>query len=479
MKTRQGGMRKLEIDGVASGASVFNDHIRPITSRVDGIQGFAEVRSKMIFNGRRSKSSLSLALVIAGAVSLGACGRGQTPYDKNLLKNPSFEYVKSGVPQHWQLAHFRGLEGESEVRYGIDNTTAADGKQSWFFDADPGTRRFHFLQQEVEVRDITHVRLQGWMQLDQVNRLVGQYAQCNFLVTFFDEKHERFQELRYADKRTVLKLGTIPWYEEDHMFRVPKGTRYVSVACALGCDGRVWFDNVSLSVPKPPDWQTRRTENFVFHWLPERPFPPGSIENEQLMFDDYAKRLGVKSDAVVYYYLYPDTASIRSHLSIKGHQYVSWDDMEIHVINPNEDHEIIHFITDPYGRPPRSIAEGTVFWLQGQWMGRPIEEISAFHLSIGRLPTIEDLIDLNRVSQLHPVFTMPAASVFVKFIVDRWGTERLMEFYRELNGVNSYDQFAKAFEKVYGVPCMEVEEQYRYHLSKVKFDKASTLLPVQ
>ena len=93
------------------------------------------------------------------------------------------------------------------------------------------------------------------------------------------------QELRFADKRTRLKTGTIPWYEENHTFRVPKGTRYVAVSCILGSDGRAWFDNVQLSVPETLDWQTRKTKNFTFYWLENRPFPVGSIESQQKLFD--------------------------------------------------------------------------------------------------------------------------------------------------------------------------------------------------
>jgi len=417
-------------------------------------------------------------LVVAGTAGslavIPSCGEKETPYDVNLLRNSSFEEVKDGMPKHWNLSGFRGLEDQQEIEYGFDDKTVAKGSNSWYFRADPGTRRFYALTQEVEVRDITHVRLEAWMQTEQVERRVEQYAQCNYLLTFFDENHNRFQELRFADKRTRLKQGTIPWFEENLVFRVPKGTRYVMVSCILGSDGTAWFDDVRLSVPQPVDWQTQGTKNFVFHWLSERPYPPGAIENQQRMFDYFAGRLGIESNAIVNYYLYPDTATIRKILSLKGFQYVSWDDLEFHTINPNDNHEVIHFITDVYGVPPKAIAEGTVFWLHGTWGGSPVNEYAARLLELEALPSIESLIDYNRLAAMDANQSMPAAASFVSYIIERWGTEKFIELHRAIAGVNSYSLFETAFEKVYGVPCGDVEQQWRGVLSRMDLDKPET-----
>ncbi len=436
-----------------------------------------KTRSKMKMANRISLYLCIWGLVASLAVAISSCGQKEMSYDTNLLNNPSFEDVSDGIPKHWTLVPFRGLENQQAVEYGIDNNETAEGENSWRFTADPGTERWYSLTQEVEVRDITHVRLRGWMQLEGVKRHPDQYAQCNFLLTFYDENHNRFQEVRFADKRTRFKYGTISWFHEDQVFRVPKGTRYVAVQCILGCDGIVWFDGVELSVPQPLDWQSRSTENFVFNWLPERPFPAGSIENEQRMFNDFAKRLGTESDIVIHYYLYPDTATIQKILSLRGHQYISWDDLEIHTINPNDNHEIIHFITDVYGIPPRAIAEGTVFWLHGAWYDRPIHQLAAYHLSTGNLPTIAELINYNEFAMIDAHYKMPAAASFVGYLVDRWGVEKLIELYRGVGGFNSYDAFAQVFEKIYDFPCSEVEKAWHMVLAGTTIEESSKLDP--
>jgi hypothetical protein len=417
---------------------------------------------------KRIAAGLALvALSTGAALFVASCGKEKQQYDMNLLANGSFEEVRDGVPVGWKLAPYRGLENQQLVEYRVDETTASEGKKSWTFKGDPGTRRWMILTQEVEVTDVPLVRLSGAMKLDHVNRKTDQHAQCNFLLTFFDEHHNRFQLMRIADKRTPIKLGTQLWTKEDYLFRVPQGTHYIAVSCILGMDGQVWFDDVSLTIPQPIDWQTQRTRNFVFHWLASRPFPPGAIEAQQKLFDNVLDRLHLKSDVVIQYYLYPDTTTIQEKLSIKGFQYVSWDDFEFHSINPNDNHEFIHFIMDEYGTPTRSIAEGTVFWLQGSWNGVPVHIGAADLLRRGLLPSVAKLTTYNDFAMMKADVSIPAAASWVGFIVERWGPERFVELHRKISGANSYGLFAQGFERTYRVKCEDAEEQWRQFLSGI------------
>jgi hypothetical protein len=413
------------------------------------------------------RAGLRLGVVVLVAAGMASCGKSaKQKYDSNLLVNGSFEDVgRDGIPKGWSVDGFRGAENEFAARYGIEDNVVQDGKRSWFFAADPNTKRFFQISQEVEIVDATHIRLRGWIQSANTDVQAEQVAQANFMITFFDENHARFQAMRLGDKRTPPVTGTRLWEEEDVTFRVPRGTRYVKVACVLGMSGDLWFDNVSLEVPKPIDWETANTKNFVFHWLPGHPMPQGSQPSQQMIFDGYAKRLGVESDVVINYYFYPDTATIRSMLTLKGYQYVSWNDREFHSINANDNHEVVHFITDPIGRPPRALAEGTVCWLTGEWQGVPIEETVANLSRTGSVPHLKNLFDYNLFSMLDPAASMPASGAFVAFLVDRFGVAKLMELYTAANGVNSYEGTAAALEKVYGLPADDIEAAWMARLS--------------
>jgi len=414
---------------------------------------------------------LTGAILIGVLGVMGCGGKKETKefaYDVNLLTNGSFEEVgDDGLPVGWSLEVFRGTESEVEIRYEVDDTEKHDGERSWVFIGDPSTRRFLVLQQEIEVPDVDRVRLGGWMQLDGVDRREGQYAQCNFLLSFYDEKHERFQELRFADKRTHVQIGTRIWENISQEFRLPKGTRYVTVQCILGMTGRVWFDDISLSVPEPTSWNTASTKNFLFHWMPGYPYPDGAMQAQQALFDNFAQRLGLDSDVVIGYYFYPDTTTIRKKLSLKGYQYVSWDDMEFHSINANDNHEIIHFMTDPIGRPPKSVAEGTVLWLQNDWRGYPVHVAAAVHLRSGNLTPLKEVVNYRTFARTDVNFSLPSIASFVGYIAERWGAERLMDFYAATNGIDNAAAFAEAFEKTYEVPVESAEQQWKEFLLTV------------
>ena len=64
---------------------------------------------------RQTAWTINVVLAAVLAASTWSCGQKKTSYDTNLLKNPSFEDVKNGIPNHWSLKTFRGLEGQAEV----------------------------------------------------------------------------------------------------------------------------------------------------------------------------------------------------------------------------------------------------------------------------------------------------------------------------------------------------------------------------
>lgn len=400
---------------------------------------------------------------VAVAALMASCGEKKMAYDNNLLVNSSFEDVgRDGIPSGWSINTFRGPEDAFAARYGIEEQIVQDGKRAFFFAADPNTKRFYRLSQEIEVRDATHVRLRGWIQTDGVDMASpDQMSQCNFLLTFYDENHHRFQEMRISDKRTRPVLGTQLWGEQDVSFRLPGGTRYVLVSCVLGMTGQAWFDNVSLEVPTPVKWESATTENFVFHWLPGNPMPEGSREAQQGIFNYIEQRLGLQSNVVINYYFYPDTTTIRSMLSLKGYQYVSWDDVEFHSVNANDNHEVVHFMTDPIGRPPRAMAEGLVFWLHDDVDGMPIEQAMGTLVRADLFPPLRNLLDYNLFTAVDPRISMPCAASFIGFLVDRFGMEKLMDLFAAANGSNSYDSAAIAVEKTYGIPLTELEAAWR------------------
>jgi hypothetical protein len=302
------------------------------------------------------------------------------------------------------------------------------------------------------------------MQADDVHMMPEQFAMCNFLLTFYDKDHHRFQVERQADRRTPLRGGTFPWEEQSYTFPVPDGTHYIAVSCLLSMNGQAWFDNVSLEIPKPTTWETATTKNYIFHWLPGHPMPPGAVEQQQQRFDFCAKTLGVDSDVVIKYFYYPDSTSIRSMNGIKGDMYVSWDDYEFHTLRTADDHELIHFITDSVGRPPRSIAEGTVVWIQNHWNQYSLDDMLNILVKENKITPFTDMFEYNNFQRTDPNVSMPMSAAFVKWFVERWGNKQLMELYRAVNGMNTYNTVASGFESVTKMPMSKAQDEFRLWL---------------
>lgn len=403
-----------------------------------------------------------------------SCSQKTTPYDENLLSNPSFEKVRNGIPKGWHFETFHGMKDSKTVIYGVSEEEAYGGDKSFYLSGEDDTKRWLALVQEVEVSDITHVRLQGALKIKDIRRKRGQYAQCNYVLTFYDKNHERFQELRFADKRTMLKTGTADWKMEDLTFRVPHNTAYIGVACILGISGTVWFDEVSLSVPKPVGWVKQSTKNFDFYSLPGHGFPEGAVENQQRLFDHFCRLLTSETDMKISYYFYPDTATIREMLSLKGEHYISWDDREIHTLIPNNDHEIIHFITDQYGKAPKALAEGCVVYLAGQWKGRPVHALAKELLLANQLPPLRQLFNYGNVVDIGLNIVMPASASFFGFLYEEKGPREILELFRASNGANSYHTFSTAFEKVYELELGVAEKNWRAFLLSAPVDSVDT-----
>lgn len=414
-------------------------------------------------NRMKNWARVGAAVALTAIAVYSGCSNSPK-YDINLLKNPSFEKVGGdGIPKDWKLELFRGSPDEPGVRYGVD-TLAQDGKRSFYFQGDPGTRRWYFLQQEVKVVGAEHARVRGWIQGDDVRMKSEQFAMCNFTLTFYDKDHHRFQVERQADRRTPLRPGTFPWEEQSYTFPVPDGTHYIAVSCLLSMNGQAWFDNVSLEIPKPTPWETATTKNYVFHWLPGHPLPAGATETQQKRFDACAEMLGVKSDVVIKYYYYPDSLSIRQMNGIKGDMYVSWDDYEFHTVRTGDDHELIHFITDSIGRPPRSIAEGTVLWIQNYYNQYSLDEMLNILVKADKITSFQDMFEYNNFQRTDPNVSMPMSAAFVKWFVERFGRDKLMDLYRAVNGMNSYATVAGGFESVTHMPMAKAEGEFRLWL---------------
>ena len=313
------------------------------------------------------------------------------------------------------------------------------------------------------MREATHVRLRGVDTGRQRRHVV---ARPNLTLqlppTFFDEQHHRFQEMRVSDKRTRPVIGSRLWERGERQLPTPERHALRQGVVRARHDGQAWFDHVSLEVPAPIDWDTATTKNFVFHWLPGHPMPEGSQPSQQMLFDTFANKLGIKSDIVINYYFYPDTTTIKKMLSLKGYQYVSWDDLEFHSINANDNHEIIPL----HDRPHRAsaarvrrrhglLAAGRLQWRAGR----------GCHAQARARELRPAAAQPARVQSAHVARPgcLPCRARLLSSVSSSTdsGAPKLLELYAAVNGMNSYEAVAMAANKVFGMPFSELETAWR------------------
>jgi len=135
-------------------------------------------------------------------------------------------------------------------------------------------------------------------------------------------------------------------------------------------------------------------------------------------------------------------------------------------VRPADDHELIHFITDSIGRPPRSIAEGTVVWVQGHWNEYSLDQIFTMLVEQQKVANFQDLFEYNTFQRMDSNISIVTSAAFVKWFVETWGKDNLMELYRAINGMNSYLTVAKGFESVTKVPMAKAEQDFRLWMLK-------------
>jgi hypothetical protein len=415
-----------------------------------------------------------LAVGLAAAMPLSGCGQKETSRGKNLISNGSFEKVSNGLPVGWELRPFRGLDKDLPAEWGVDEERAYDGKRSFYFVGTEDTRRFFTLTQSFNVKGVERLRVRGAIKTLDVVQRSQQFPQANFAITCYDAKGERTESSRFYDLRTPRRVGTSgDWILEDRVFRIPRTTARVEFHCVLGMEGKIWFDAISVEVAQELAWNTSESKNFTFHWLSGSEYPEGSREFQQELFDYYCTRLGIPEEdrPKISSYFYPDSATLFEDVGVKTAKKSYWDEKEVHMIYPVDDHEIIHIITKPYGILPFALTEGTAFYLMQNYKGRPVLQVAQELQKEGKLPGVIAMTDPGTSWKIDPDRLAPAAASFVGYLIEMGGPSKFLELHREANVAHSVAEFDAAFRRVYGVSAQEAEKEWLKLLAKLDFSK--------
>ena len=119
-------------------------------------------------------------------------------------------------------------------------------------------------------------------------------------------------------------------------------------------------------------------------------------------------------------------------------------------------HEDAHIISYSLGRPSSQfVREGLAMFFDRYWWGSDNYSWTRWYVEQQKNPSVNALLENSIFSEYSDVLTYPIAGAFTGYLIERFGTERYVEFYR-----CSAEKGTQAFEQILGAPVSLLEHDF-------------------
>lgn len=119
-------------------------------------------------------------------------------------------------------------------------------------------------------------------------------------------------------------------------------------------------------------------------------------------------------------------------------------------------HEDAHIISYSLGRPASQfIREGLAMFFDHYWWGIDNNSWTQWYIEQGKNPPIPDLLENSSFNEYDDILTYPIAGAFTAYLVERFGTERYVGFYKRCA-----EKGNQAFEEIFGVAVDALESDF-------------------
>lgn len=119
-------------------------------------------------------------------------------------------------------------------------------------------------------------------------------------------------------------------------------------------------------------------------------------------------------------------------------------------------HEDAHIISYTLGRPASQfIREGLAMFFDRYWWGIDNYSWTRWYVEQRKNPSVTELLENGRFNEYSDVLTYPIAGAFTGYLIERFGTEKYVEFYR-----CSAVQGMQAFEQILCAPASLLEKDF-------------------
>ena len=119
-------------------------------------------------------------------------------------------------------------------------------------------------------------------------------------------------------------------------------------------------------------------------------------------------------------------------------------------------HEDAHIISYSLGRPASQfIREGLAMFFDRFWWGIDNYSWTRWYVEQRKNPSITALLENCKFNEYSDVLTYPIAGAFTGYLIERFGIEKYVEFYRY-----SAEKGTQAFEQILGAPVSLLEKDF-------------------
>jgi hypothetical protein len=174
-------------------------------------------------------------------------------------------------------------------------------------------------------------------------------------------------------------------------------------------------------------------------------------------------KLGVQLPQKIDYYKYQSRQDMGDHTgNYNTNGFADPSRFEIHTLWPTDNHEVVHIYTARVGRPSDFFNEGIAVALQTDpaagnfeavFNGQQVHDACRQYLQAGTLPLpLDRMVQTNDFRAISDsVLSYREAGSFVRFTMDTYGTERVLDLFRTSSREDSVATIQQRFASAIGV----------------------------
>jgi hypothetical protein len=183
-------------------------------------------------------------------------------------------------------------------------------------------------------------------------------------------------------------------------------------------------------------------------------------------------RLGVSLPQKIEYYKYQSRQAMGDRTgNYNTNAFAEPSRFEIHTLWSTDNHEVVHVYTALVGRPSDFFNEGIAVAFQTNpaagdfdsvFNGQQVHSACSQYLQAGALVVplarVVSTTDFRAVSD--QVLSYREAGSFVRFTIDRYGIERVLQFFRVSSRTDSLAAIQERFQSAFGVSMESAESEW-------------------